>query len=266
MPAQLLEVDLGPGVRAAFTTRRGGVSTGPWAELDLALHVGDDPAAVRRNRALLADAFGAPIRYGQQVHGTTVVTVDAGSSSDAVSESDAAPESDVVSEAGDAGEDECDAFVTGALGLGLGVLVADCLPVLLADPAVGVIATAHAGRRGLADGILQAVVRAMVKRGARPERIRAAVGPGAGPCCYEVPERLRDEVAAVLPSTAATTRRGTPSLDLPAGAVEALGLVGVQQVQRSGICTIDDERFFSYRRAAGEPTGRFAGIVRRVPA
>lgn len=238
-------VDLGPGVRAAFTCRDGGVSVGTWAGLNLALHVGDDRAVVERNRRLLQSWSGSPVQFPRQVHGTDVLTVGPGAR-------------DLMT-GGDPGEPARDAVVTAAAGVPVGVLVADCVPVLLADPDAGVVGAAHAGRRGLLKGVIEATVAVMQERGARPDRIRAAIGPSAGPCCYEVPEQLRAESARRLPSTWGTTRWGTPSLDLPAGCRAALERIGVTLITALGVCTIDDHAYFSYRR---EPvTGRFAGIV-----
>ncbi len=242
----VIDADLGPGVRAGFTTRRGGVSEGPWQGLDLALHVGDDDAAVARNRALLAGWAGAPVRFGHQVHGTAVEVVDGAAGLHGVGERDA----EVTG---------CDALVTAAPGMPVGVLVADCVPVLLADPAAGVVAAAHAGRRGLLDGVLARTVEAMVAAGARASAVRAVVGPCAGPCCYEVPARMREQAAAVLPAVHAVTRKGTPSIDLRAGCREALGRAGVGDVAVVERCTVEDPVLYSYRRSA--VTGRFAGVV-----
>jgi len=110
--------------------------------------------------------------------------------------------------------------------------------------------------------VLEATVEAMLARGARPERLRAALGPAAGACCYEVGEQLRDQVSTRLPATWSTTRSGTPSLDLRAGCRSVLEAAGVGTVSLVGGCTIDDESLYSYRRSAR--TGRFAGVVRMV--
>lgn len=244
----MLPVDLGPGIRAGFTGRDGGVSTGAWAGLDLAFHVGDDPDDVERNRRLLQAWAGAPVQFPRQVHGTDVRAIDG-------------PASDVMTGA-DPAEPACDGIVTALAGIPVGVLVADCVPVLLADPVAGVVGAAHAGRRGLLRGVLESVLTAMQQRGGQPGRIRAAIGPSAGPCCYEVPEHLRAMSARCLPTTWATTRRGTPSLDLPSGCRTVLERAGVTVIRKVGGCTIDDRSYFSYRR---EPvTGRFAGVVMMV--
>jgi polyphenol oxidase len=239
------EVDLGPGVRAGFTGRDGGVSVGTWAGLNLGLHVGDDRGDVEHNRRLLTGWAGAPVQFPRQVHGVQVRV--AGS-----------PGQGLTSGV-DPVEPPCDAIVTGGVGVPVGVLVADCVPVLLADPVAGVVGAAHAGRRGLLKGVLEATLTAMRELGADPGRIRAAIGPCAGPCCYEVPEQLRAESARRLPQTWATTRWGTPSLDLPGGCRAVLERAGVSMITELGSCTIDDHAYYSYRR---EPvTGRFAGVV-----
>ncbi len=239
------------------------MSGGPWAGLDLALHVGDDPGSVARNRDLLARWAGAAVRFPNQVHGRDVLVISPSAPGTAAPER-AAPEGDPPGRAATEGTmPGCDAVVTAGPGLAVGVLVADCVPVLLADPGAGVVGAAHAGRRGLLAGVLQEAVAAMCGLGARPERIHAAIGPAAGACCYEVPEAMRDEAAARWPQLWAWTRQGTPSLDLPGGCRAALADAGVRQVIAVPICTIDDEAYYSYRRAGnhGSVTGRFAGVV-----
>lgn len=251
MTAPVLVVDLGPGVRAGFTGRAGGRSAGDWAGLDLALHVGDDPDHVAENRRDVAGWAGGPVVFARQVHGVRCAVL-----------SDAAmPVLDPFR--ADLGEMDggYDALVT-ARGPAIGVLVADCVPVLLADPEAGVVAAAHAGRPGLLAGILTSVLDGMQRAGARLERVRAALGPSAGPCCYEIPAQMQEDAALLLPATRAWTTWGTPSLDLRAGCSAVLEAAGVADVRRVGGCTIEDERFYSYRRSP--VTGRFAGVVKMV--
>ncbi len=244
-----LEVDLGPGVRAAFTRRAGGVGAPPYDGLNLALHVGADVVDVAANRAVVADWAGAPVVFGRQVHGTRTVTV-VSAPADPLRE-------DVCEDDGG-----CDALVTTTPDLALGVLVADCVPVLLADPRARVVATAHAGRVGLLGGVLESVVDAMRSAGARPERIRAALGPAAGPCCYEVPDRMRAQAGQALPAVVSVTREGTPSLDLRAGCRAVLA-GRVADVVEVGGCAIEDPLSYSYRRES--VTGRFGGVIRLLP-
>ena len=174
--------------------------------------------------------------FADQVHGTSVAVVQA-------------PRDEPVA--------GTDALVTTTPGLGLVVMAADCLPVLLADPAAGVVAAAHAGRAGLAAGVLQRTVGAMHDLGAR--EISAVVGPAACGRCYELPDALAEEVGAAVPGSRSTTRAGTAAVDLTAGALRLLREAGVQ-ASAAGGCTIEQpERFFSYRRDGR--TGRHAGVV-----
>ena len=228
------------GTGVGFTSRRAGAgaSTGPYASLNLGGAVGDDATAVTRNRALVAEAVGvAPDRllFAEQVHGTDVVVADGPWAG-------AAPRADAV--------------VTRTPGLALGVLVADCVPVVLSDPAEGVVGVAHAGRRGLAAGVVPAVLAALRDLGAR--RVEAHVGPSVCARCYEVPPAMRDEVAAVVPVSASVTRTGTASLDLAAGVAAQL-VDGGATVEVHPGCTAERDDLYSYRRDG--VTGRFAGLA-----
>jgi YfiH family protein len=237
-----------PGVTGLFTTRAGGVSVGTWSSFDLSVRVGDDVDHVRANRELLLGLLGSgPLHLPDQVHGRHVAVVD--------NESVGSPQWTLTGAPG------ADALVTTLPGVPLAVLGADCMPVLFADHSAGVIAAAHAGRPGLAAGILQQTLATMATLGADPGRTTVVIGPAACGRCYEVPEQMRDDVAAVVPGSAATTRQGTPSLDLAAGAEALLRRAGVVSIRRLEICTIEDERMFSHRRSAGRPTGRHAGVV-----
>jgi YfiH family protein len=213
-----LAIDL-PGGTALFTTRRGGVSEGPYASLNLGLWTDDDAARVQDNRERVREQAGVErLAQGRQVHGTRVV-VDG------------------------QGIEEADGQATTAREVAAVVLVADCLPVALAGP--DAVAMVHAGWRGLAAGVLEAGVEAA---GA----VCAAIGPGIGPCCYEVD----DDVRAVF----GTSQR---TLDLKAIARARLQAAGVSDVHDCGLCTsCDAERFFSHRRDRGV-TGRQAGLAWR---
>ncbi len=229
-----------------FTSRSGGVSAPPYDALNLGMHVEDEWRRVHANRSLLADAAGlsAPdLVFMQQVHGAGVTVVDRSSS-----------------RRRNGGAAASDALVTATPGLGLVVLAADCLPVLLADPGAGVVGVAHAGRQGLAAGVLQAALSAMQDLGATAAGTTAVIGPAACGRCYEVPSALADEVEAVVPGSRATTRQGTASVDLTGGAVSLLSAAGVGAVRTVGGCTLEQpERFFSYRRDG--VTGRHGGLV-----
>jgi YfiH family protein len=149
--------------------------------------------------------------------------------------------------------------VTATPGLVLGVLVADCAPVLLADPTAGVAAAAHAGRRGLQHDIVGAAVDAMVALGARPERTAALIGPCICADHYEVPAEMSAEVVAVAPEAAARTPAGTAALDLRAGLAAQLRAAGVARHTIAPECTYADPALYSFRRDG--TTGRFAGFV-----
>lgn len=230
------------GAHFAFTDRWGGVSAAPYDSLNLGGAVGDDPAAVLSNREAAARALGldpARVVWMNQVHGNDVAVV-------------AAPWAD--------GQvPEVDAVVTTRPGLALAVLTADCVPVLMADAHAGVVAAAHAGRPGLLAGVVPAAVEAMVGLGARAERITAITGPSVCGSCYEVPEPMRDEVAAAVPEARATTSWGTPSLDIATGVHAQLARLGVPMGEKSHICTMESGDHFSYRRE--RTTGRLAGYV-----
>jgi YfiH family protein len=221
-----------------LTTRRDGSSPPPWDGLNVAGHVGDDPDRVAANRAALQvgiqPAHG--LAWADQVHGADVAVVTGAGTSSGV-----------------------DALVTRVPGLALAVQAADCLPVLLAEPVVGVVAAVHAGRQGLVAGVLQAAVQAMVDLGADPGRTSAVLGPAVCGACYELPQELADDVGAAVPGSRSTTRQGTPAVDLAAGAEALLSGLGVRTA-RVGGCTLEDpDRFFSFRRDG--QTGRHAGLV-----
>ncbi|MEU2233997.1 MULTISPECIES: peptidoglycan editing factor PgeF [Streptomyces] len=230
------------GAHFAFTDRWGGVSAVPYEELNLGGAVGDEPAAVLANRAAAAGALGldpARVVWMNQVHGAEVAEVDG--------------------PWGDAEIPSVDAIVTARTGLGLAVLTADCVPVLLADPVAGVVSAAHAGRPGMVAGVVPAAVAAMVKLGADPARIVARTGPAVCGRCYEVPEEMRAEVAAVEPAAYAETSWGTPAVDVAAGVRAQLERLGVRDVEDAGVCTLESRDHYSYRR--DRTTGRLAGYV-----
>lgn len=226
-------------VDLAFTDRYGGVSGVPFDELNLAID-GDDPEPERAEnlRLLLADfAPGDELADLRQVHGCDVVSVGG----------------EHVDRA------EADGLVTARVGVVLMVRAADCVPVLLADADAGVVGAAHAGRPGLAAGVVPATVAGMRDLGAR--EITAWVGPHVCGACYEVPADLQAEIGAMEPSSVATTSWGTPSLDLGAGVRAQLERVGVRVVDVAR-CTRESTDLYSYRRD-GRSAGRHAGLIRR---
>jgi hypothetical protein len=139
------------------------------------------------------------------------------------------------------------------------VLVADCVPVLIADPRARVVGAAHAGREGMAAGVVPALVRAMTGAGADPARMHAVIGPAICGGCYEVPAQLRERISAVVPEAGCVTGRDTPGIDIRAGVGAQLATAGVRAVSRDPRCTAEDPALYSYRRDGR--TGRFAGLV-----
>lgn len=188
--------------------------------------------------------LGVPVFNAYQVHSARVLVVDPGT------------------DARQLALTEADALVSAAPGIGLAVRAADCLPVLFADAENGLIGAAHAGRVGLAGGVLAATVEAMARLGA--SGLRAWIGPHICGECYEVPEALRAEFCAGLPQAFATTTWGTPSLDLGAAAQAQLTGLGVEVV-RVDPCTRTTAQLHSYRRDGAE-AGRQAGVIWRPSA
>jgi polyphenol oxidase len=227
--------------RRVVTDRRGGRSAPPYDSFNLGTHVGDDPDAVAANRARVARELRVPedrLVWMTQVHGTGVAVVDG-------------PRDGPVP--------DVDALVTATPGLVLCVLVADCVPVLLADPVAGVVAAVHAGREGVRQGVVPAALAAMTRLGARTGNVTALLGPAVCGACYEVPAAMQADVARVAPAAAVRTRRGTPGLDLRAGLDERLRAAGVREVVHDPRCTVEDPRLFSHRRDG--VTGRQSGLV-----
>ena len=271
-PVLVAEDLLEAGVVAAFSGRAGGSSAPPYATLNLGLAVGDDLRRVLANRRRVATVLGLagrPWALARQVHGNRILAVDAGRVGG--SPAAAGPGRVEVVGLGQGPPEarppvgEADGLVTTDPGVVLAVLTADCAPVLLADPAAGVVGAVHAGWRGLAAGVVEAGVAALAELGADPAGCVGLVGPAVGGCCYEVGPEVREAVGARLPAALATTRDGRPALDPAAGAAQALGRAGVGQVRVAAECTFDlEERFFSHRRDHGR-TGRQAGLIAIVP-
>jgi len=238
-------------VRHGFFTRRGGVSAGCYASLNCSVSSADALENVRQNRALVAEAMGVGVEslVGiRQVHGRGVQIVD-------------------VPWLFGHGP-EADAMVTRQAGVALGIVTADCAPVLFADSQAGVVGGAHAGWRGASGGVLEAVVDAMVELGARQERLRAAIGPCIAQASYEVARDFRDEVLRGLPQAerffVAGRRPERWQFDLPGYCRARLAACGVD-AEILGLDTYADEtRFFSHRRRVlngGGPIGHQISVV-----
>jgi purine-nucleoside/S-methyl-5'-thioadenosine phosphorylase / adenosine deaminase len=228
----------------ALTDRRGGNSQAPYDGANLGEHVGDRLASVEANRFSLAADLGIPrehLVFMNQVHGSTVTSIDGPL---------------------DGPAPEADALVTATRGLALVVLVADCVPVVLADPDAGVVGVAHAGRRGLAAAVAERVVEAMTMLGASSRSIVARVGPSVCPRCYAVPALMRDDVASAVPVSASVDRHGNPALDIAAGVLSQLAPICADVDVWTG-CTREDLDLYSHRRDG--VTGRFAGVAMLVP-
>lgn len=230
-----------PRVRRIVTSRSGGVSAAPYESFNLGTHVGDDPAAVAANRKRLAGAAELTpdhVVWMEQIHGVTVTAVDG-------------PRTEPV--------EASDGLVTATPGIAVAVLVADCVPVLLADPVAGVVAAVHAGRVGAAAGVLPRAVERFVALGGDPARSDALLGPAVCGACYEIPADMQAAVESRLPGSAVRTRRGTPGLDLRAGLSRQLAGLGVASVVTDPRCTAEDRELFSHRRDG--TTGRQAALA-----
>lgn len=231
-----------PGLRVAFTSMHAG---------NLALHVGDDPDAVRGNRTRLEASMGlrgGSLQFMSQTHSDRVALLTGTTEPDA-----SAP--------------DADAMVSDDGSRPLAVLVADCVPIVLADTSAtysaGPTAVVHAGRAGVGLGIVGNAVDVLRAQGA--QEISAWIGPSVCGSCYEVPEGMMHELAGRIPAAAARTRTGTPALDLPAAVRSQLveRSVDVRAVGGHGAsCTLENTQLYSHRRAPG--AGRIAGLVWRT--
>ena len=244
---EVVRSDLLAGIPHGFLGRRGGVSTGPLAGLNVGLGADDEEQAVAENRRRAVDSVlpGAALATVYQVH-----------SADAVS---------VVRPWARAERPRADAMATDRPGLLLAVVTADCAPVLLADREAGVIGAAHAGWRGAHSGVLEAVVGEMAGLGARRECIVAAIGPAIAQPSYEVDAAFRERFDEAERGFFVPGRSGRWQFDLPGYAASRLERAGVGRVERLELDTYADERrFYSFRRAThrGEPTyGRQFSLI-----
>lgn len=226
-------------VAFAFTDRLGGASDGPWGSLNLGTSNGDDPAVVERNIAAVGEAVAADrlVRM-TQVHGRDVVWADTVTAGDVP---------------------VADALLTSVPGVAVLVRVADCTPIVLAAPGESLAGVVHSGREGLVQGVVPAAVEALRRRGATA--VHAWVGPRACGRCYELPADLADAVADAVPEARSTTSWGTPAVDVGAGVLAQLASAGVETVDLGADeCTIEHERWFSYRRQ-GQHSGRFGAVA-----
>ncbi|HET9553168.1 MAG TPA: peptidoglycan editing factor PgeF [Anaeromyxobacteraceae bacterium] len=242
---ELLTSRLLEGFAHGFTTRAGGLSAPPWDALNLGDQVGDDPAAVAGNWRRLEAATGLAFARVRQVHGARVVEA-------------AGPSAPV---------EEADAVVSGRPGVAACVAVADCVPVLLADPVTGAVAAVHAGWRGTVVLAAAEGARALARTAGAPlGRLVTAIGPSIGPCCYEVSEELAARFEAAFgQGVVVRGGPGGPRLDLWTANARALAAAGVERVDRLDRCTAcDAARFFSHRRDAGR-TGRMVGFIAPRP-
>jgi YfiH family protein len=219
-------------VNFRFTESTGGGSTGAYLSRNLALHVGDQPETVRSNRRSLSDEINLPVQFMEQVHGNHVEVIN-----DLIQPSPTA-----------------DALVTTNPKMALAVMVADCIPLLLANQ--GSVAAVHVGRKGLLNGVSQKAIVKMRELDSSP--ISAVMGPSICGRCYEVSPDIYAEVTHVFPRAASETSQGTPSLDLAAALSFELEKIDID-VLNLARCTMEDLSFYSYRRDG--VTGRQAGVI-----
>ena len=231
------------GIRFAITSRHSGRSEPPFDTLNLGGRL-DDPASVEANRTAVASTFDLPrerLLFMDQCHSVDVARADGPWEGPAP---------------------RVDALVSTRDDVALAALSADCVPVLLADPVAGVVGAVHAGRPGMVARVVDRAVDALVEAGAHPAETLAVVGPSVCGRCYEVPEGMRAEAAAVSPPSATVSWSGTPAIDVAAGVVDQLSARGIRVTWVPG-CTRESPDLYSYRGDGS--TGRFAGIVRLLP-
>lgn len=207
------------------------MSLAPFDSLNLAFHVGDNPADVMKNRASLPLPVSA-IQFMNQVHRDEFAVVNSTLEIDPT----------------------CDALITSTPGLAVAVLVADCIPLLLSSPEV--VAAVHVGRKGLVNGITLKVIAQM--RAMSASSIHAQLGASICGACYEVPVDMAEEISRMHPRALSRTKFATPALDLPGALIAELTSAGISY-EASPVCTLESHDYFSYRR--NSTTGRFAGIV-----
>ncbi len=238
------------GVRHAFFTRLGGVSTGLFASLNTGAGSSDDPANVAENRRRAAERLGLPVERlvtAYQIHSANVL----------------------VAEAPRKTRREGDGVATRRTGLICGVLAADCAPVLMADGAAGVVAAAHAGWRGALAGVVESAVTAMCGLGAEVSRIVAAVGPCIGPASYEVGEEFLERFVGEAPGSqrwfSQLPGRTKHLFDLPGFVIARLEAVGVADAEWLARDTFaEEDAFFSNRRAVHRQEGDYGRLLSAI--
>jgi YfiH family protein len=242
---KLLTCRLLQGFQHGFTTRDGGSSRGPFRSLNVSTSVGDDPERVKENWERLRKATGLVFARVRQVHGCRVVEAEAGT----------------------APGEEADAVISAIPGVAASVAVADCVPILIADPRSGAAAAVHAGWRGTLDRIAAQGVRAlMVRHGARPSDLVAVIGPSIGPCCFEVSRELAVRFRDQLGAATGNPRNLGSRADLWLANEQTLKGAGLtrRRIEVLGRCTsCEDDVFFSHRRDAGR-TGRHLAFIAPV--
>lgn len=229
----------------AVSDRHGGVSPAPYDTLNIALHVGDNPKNILRNRTILANRFGyigENLIYMDQTHSANITVIEHTAYNKI---------------------ENCDALITDQKNIPLMVMVADCIPVMLYDPAKKVIAAIHAGRNGTFLKIVPKTVAKMQERfESDPKDILAALGPSIHPCCYEVGKDLADITLKNFGKSYITEKEGKHYLDLQKMNFDQLQESGLkaEHIEISSICTACTPDYFSYRREG--TTGRFAGVIK----
>ena len=236
-----------------FSTRRGGVSTGDLQSLNLGIHRGDEPGNVEENYRILSGAVGfdrEKLVFTRQTHSAVVRAVDAENCGEGLRRP-------VLP--------ECDALVTATPGVTLAVFTADCTPILLHDPVTGAVGAVHAGWRGSVAGIAAKTVEEMCRLyGAKPENIRAAIGPNIGSCCFETDRDVPDALRQLLGSEAEAfieTRGRKFHVDLKGANRRILEKAGVRQIDVSDHCTTCRQELYWSHRVTGTRRGSLAAII-----
>jgi polyphenol oxidase len=235
-----------PAVRHGVTTRAGGVSTGPYASLNLGASVGDSHDAVLENRARLARSLGfEPSRLvtTPQIHGKGVMVVDEATAPAAL-------------------QTRADILVSRGRGFLLMQRFADCVPLVLWHKAAGIVGVAHAGWRGTAIGVAERAVEAVAELGGDPSGVRIGIGPSIGPCCFEVGQEVVKQIPGAEDASS-TGPTGRPHVDLWEVNRRQLVAAGVpeDQVEVAAVCTrCRPDTYFSHR-ALGYPAGRFGAAI-----